>query len=178
VETLEAIASRRSVRHWTEEDVPEGILLKILEAGRSAPSPLNSQPWHFVVVRDKGSIGKLMRYANHGTFLTHARAIIVVSVEKNAKVDEWLAGLEQHLYSAACALQNMWLAAWGLGLGGCWVSLDEPKAGKLLGMPADQKVVGCLALGYSGEGERAATPKKMLAEMVSYEKYGAKGGRE
>ncbi|OGQ17011.1 MAG: hypothetical protein A3B70_00610 [Deltaproteobacteria bacterium RIFCSPHIGHO2_02_FULL_40_11] len=174
MDTIDAILTRRSVRDWSEKDVPYEMLNRILEAGRHAPSPLNSQPWHFVVIKNHETIKELMTYAHHGTFLSHAKVIIVVTVEKKARVDEWLFEHEQHLYSGACALQNMWLTVWNFGLGGCWVTLDEPKTEKILEIPTDQKVIGCLALGYSKAEHHEEVPRKQLSEMVSYEKYGSK----
>ena len=54
--TIDAIRTRRSVRAWTDQNIPDDMLTQILEAGRWSPSPLNSQPWHFIVVRKKETL--------------------------------------------------------------------------------------------------------------------------
>ncbi len=169
---LETIIARQSTRDWTEEKVSDEILAQLLEAGRRSPSPLNSQPWHFIVVRNKDAIKKIMGYAHHGAFLSHADVVVVVTVEKKAKIDQWLFEHEQHLYSGACALYNMWLASCELGLGSCWVTLDEQKVEEFLSIPSDQKIIGSLATGYSKEGYHREAPRKELSEIVSYERYG------
>lgn len=169
--TIQTILTRRSIRDWSDSNVSDEITTQILEAGRHAPSPLNSQPWHFIVVRDKETIKMLMSFAHHGTFLSHANVVIVVTVEQKAKVDQWLFEHEQHLYSGACALYNMWLASCEFGLGSCWVTMDEPKTRETLSIPADQKVIGSLAIGYPKNENHHEVPRKALSEIVSYEKY-------
>ncbi len=177
MQTLEAIKTRRAVREWSDKEVSEEIMIAILDAGRFAPSPLNSQPWHFTVVRNKKTIQKLMEKANHGSFLTSAKVVVVVTVSQEAKVDQWLSEHEQHIYSGVCAMENIWLTAWDMGLGACWVTVDVTTTRKLLAIPENQKLLGSLALGYPAipaipHGEEDRRP---LADMVSYETF---GGRE
>ncbi len=115
-----------------------------------------------------------MPHAHHGSFLTKANVVIVVTVDKNAKVDEWLSEHEQHVFSGACAIENMWLAAWDLGLGGCWVTLDGKTAKEMLNIPDDHILLGSLALGYQAETQKIhqESDRRPLAEMVSYELFG------
>ena len=54
MEVYEAIKIRKSVRAYDNKPIPEEILLKVLEAGRAAPSATNAQPWHFIVVKSPG----------------------------------------------------------------------------------------------------------------------------
>lgn len=49
---LDTVLSRRSIRQYTAQDIPDTVLKSILEAGRQAPSAMNLQPWHFIVVTD------------------------------------------------------------------------------------------------------------------------------
>ncbi len=175
MQTLETIKTRRAVRGWNEKEVPEKILFQILDAGRYAPSPLNSQPWHFTLVRNTDTIKKLMEHANHGSFLSLAKIVIVVTVQKQAKIDEWLAEHEQHIYSGVCAMQNMWLAAWDLGLGACWVTLDEKTTRELLRIPDNHKLLGSLGLGYAASPVKPHEEKdrQSLLGMVSYDQFGS-----
>ncbi len=50
---FETVRNRRSIRRFTEQEVPQEDILTILEAARLAPSATNEQPWHFIVIRDK-----------------------------------------------------------------------------------------------------------------------------
>ena len=161
------------MREWADKEIPQDVLLSILDMGRFAPSPLNSQPWHFTVVRNKETIHQLMEHAHHGSFLGHANVVVVVTVSQQAKVDEWLHEHEQHVYSGVCAMENMWLAAWDMGVGACWVTLNEQTTRELLHIPSDQKLLGSLAMGYASA---AAKPHKVedrrpLEEMISYEAF-------
>lgn len=148
--------------------------MQILEAGRWTPSPLNSHPWHFIVIRKKETLDKLMPKAHHGAFLTRANVVIVVTVDKQAQVDNWLSEHKQHIYSGACAIENMWLATWDLGLGGCWVTVDEKTTREILSIPANQVLIGSLALDYPKEKPalQKVEDRKPLAQMVFYETFG------
>lgn len=174
MDTITAITTRRSVRAWTEQNIPEDLLQTILEAGRFSPSPLNSQGWKFTVIRDKESLKKLMPTAKHASFVTMANVLIVITVDKAAKVDEWLSEHKQHIYSGVCALQNMWLAAWDKGIGGCWVTVDEKTSRELLHIPNDHELIGSLALGYAktSPSPHAEDHRKPLSDMVYYETFG------
>lgn len=188
MDVIDAIKSRRSVRAWTDEDVSQDILNKILESGRWTPSPLNSQPWHFVVVRNKETIEALCKDAREGSFLRFAKVVIVVSVERKVvtqtdsqngqriQLIDWLAEHNQYLYSAACALQNMWLTAWSLGLGACCVTLERSSTYKLLEIPDTQEIIACLALGHilGNPVQHKDSDRKPLPEIVNYEKYDGK----
>jgi nitroreductase len=173
MDTLQAITTRRAVRKWDQREVPQDILDSILGAGRYAPSPLNSQPWHFIVLRNKLTIHALMQTALHGRFAEVAPVVIVVAVDKAAKVDEWLFDHGQHTYSGVCVLMNMWLATWSLGLGGCWITLDRKIAEEMLDIPDTYDVIGSLALGYPlGEiMTHIEDDRRPLSEMVSYETF-------
>lgn len=176
MQTLEAIKTRRAVRGWSDKEVSEETLLAILDAGRYAPSPLNSQPWHFTVVRDRETIQKLMEKANHGSFLASAKVVVVVTVSQEAKVDQWLSEHEQHIYSGVCAMENIWLALWDMGLGACWVTVDETTTRSLLAIPENQKLLGSLAFGYPAHPAKphGEQDRKPLTDMVSYETFGGK----
>ena len=135
METIQAIKTRRAVRGWNDQAIPDRTLSQILEAGRFSPSPLNSQPWHFIIIRQKETMANLSSTAQHGSYLAQANVIIVVTVDKNCPIDQWLSEHEQHIYSGVCALQNMWLAAWDLGIGGGWVTVDNMTTRKFLDIP-------------------------------------------
>lgn len=171
--TINAIKTRRAVRDWTDQEISAESLQTILEAGRWAPSPLNSHPWHFTVIKNNETLAKLSPQAHHGPFLSKANLAIVVTVDKNAKVDEWLSEHEQHLYSGACAIENMWFAAWDLGLGGCWITLDDKITRSLLAIPDNHVLLGSLALGYPKQAPNShqEEDRRPLAQMVSYERF-------
>lgn len=181
--TIDAIKTRRSVRAWTEQNVSDDVVAQILEAGRWSPSPLNSQPWHFTVIRQKETLSALTKEAKEAPYLANANVLIVVTANKHnvpsdpshLELATWLEAHAQYIYAAVCALHNMALAAWELGLGGVWVTIDDASSRKFLNIPEDQVIIGSLALGYSRGAPipHREIDRKPLSEIVFYEKYGA-----
>jgi len=184
----DTIRSRRAIRAWTDEDISDQDLMNILESGRWSPSPLNSQPWHFTVVRRKETIEAMCKDAREGAFLRNAKIVIVVSVERkvipNADVQNtervslinWLAEHEQYTYSAAGALQNMWLTTWDMGLGACCVTIERKSTYELLGIPKEHEIIASLALGHilGNPVHHKDSDRKPMTEIISYERYGNK----
>lgn len=174
-QVLKVLLERRSCRSYDREKaIKEDDLFQILKAAAYAPSAMNTQAWHFTAVTHAEKLEKLNRAvyeqmdeatrtrisgrAADGTFhfFYHAPALIIVSCNPDAS--------PYPEADCACALQNLFLAATSLGLGSCWINqlthnsfepivravLDE------LGVPPQNKVYGCAALGYAA----AASPMK------------------
>ncbi|ARG97551.1 DUF3330 domain-containing protein [Legionella micdadei] len=174
MDIFELIKSRRAVRNFNSKELDEQTLEKILEAGRFAPSPLNCQPWHFTLVRNRESLNHLAGTSPHASFLSKAQLMIIVTVSKEIEIDDWLVLHKQHFYSGAAAMQNMWLVASSLGVGCCWVTLDEKATRQLISIPENQEIIGALVLGYPDEKIKPqdVTERKPLCLMTSFEQFG------
>jgi len=175
MDMFELIKSRRAVRSFNSRKLNEQTIEKILEAGRYAPSPQNSQPWHFTLIRSKNNLGSLAAAAKHARFLSNVQLLIIVSVNQKVEIDDWLIQHNQHVYSGAAAMQNMWLAASSLDIGCCWVTLDETTTRQLISIPGDQVLIGALALGYMDDNADKAhkeEDRKPLSLMTSFEQFG------
>ncbi|MFQ6013162.1 MAG: nitroreductase family protein [Thermoplasmata archaeon] len=164
METWACIRGRVAVRSFTDEEVPEEKVLRILEAGRWAPSSKNTQPWHFIVVRDRNTLHELSRLTRTGPHLAQAPMAIVVAMI-GAKFPE---------ADAARAIQNMVLAAWDQGLGTCWIAnFDQGPTKNLLGLPEEAVVVTAFPLGFpTPEARRTGKRRKPLSEVASRERFG------
>ena len=79
---LELARERKTTYNFGEKQVSEKDVAKILEVARWAPSCTNSQPWNFIIVRDKGTIGELMSTANYGDFHTNPPLIIEIVLRR------------------------------------------------------------------------------------------------
>lgn len=177
MEVFEAVQKRRSIRAYESTPIPEDKLMKILEAGRLAPSAGNIQPWHFIVVRDAEKREKLAR-ARWAGFLAQSPVVIVGCGDRKAS-PEWF------MVDVAIAMQNMVLTATSEGLGTCWVgSFNESEVKEMLKIPENYRVVALLALGYPrrkidlvGKVLRLARRRKKLEEIVSFEEFGNKPAR-
>jgi nitroreductase len=165
---LSLARTRRSIRRYLPNPVPEAILSEILEAARWAPSAVNSQPWHFVVVADparKAFLADKARLMGIVRWKHLESAPVVIAIigdprgNRFSTVDCSLAGM------------SLMLAAHSLGLGTCWVGgFGQDQIRGLLGVPRDRDVVGLITLGYAAETP-APPPRLPLARLVSREVY-------
>jgi len=148
METLQAMLTRRSIREYTQQAVPDELVQELLAAAMQAPSAGNQQPWHFVLVDENDQLNKLAEVLPFGQSLRAAPLGIAVCADvKSARYPDYWA------QDCSAATQNLLLAAHALGLGAVWLGvypLEERVAGvkRILGLP-EQIVPLCLvALGY------------------------------
>jgi nitroreductase len=191
MEVFEAVKTRRSIRHYKPEAIPEEKLNAVLEAARWAPSWANTQCWRFIVVRDskmKDELANTLIKVELGGKLSDnpsieaiksAPIVIVVCAELGKsgyefgkpatnKGDFW------YMFDVALAMQNLALAAHSLGLGTGYVgALDAQKVAQILGVPKGVAVVGMTPLGYPSR-EGRSPGRKELSELVFHESYGQK----
>jgi nitroreductase len=161
--TFTCIRTRREIREYLDKPIPEEILQKILEAGRLAPSSKNSQPWLFIVIRNKDTLRKISGLTPTGVHIAKAPLAIAILMDC-AKLPE---------IDGARATQNMVLAAWDLGIGACWVAnFYEDGVKDLLGAPQRMKLVTVMPFGYPAEPKtNRKKNRKPLQEMVHYERF-------
>jgi len=165
MDVLEAIRSRRSIRKFRPELIPDEKLKMILEAGRLAPSAGNRQPWLFVVVKDPERKKALAKAADNQTFIADAGAIIAALGDPEAS-PRWF-GRDPMI-----AIEHMVLAATGLGYGTCWIgAFNEEKVKSLLRIPEELKVIALLPIGFPDESP-LAKPRKPLKEIVFLNEFG------
>ena len=165
-----AIFERRDMRHFAKGQVPLGQLRRLLEAAHHAPSVGLMQPWRFIRITD-AALRQRLHQAVEVERLATARALgereedfMRLKVQGLLDAAEVLAvaladGRERHVFghrtlpqmdlaSAACAIQNLWLAARAEGLGLGWVSMFEPaQVSALLGLPPGAEPIALLCLG-------------------------------
>lgn len=172
MDCFEAIANRRSVRNYQSDPVNDGDIMKILEAGRMAPSAGNLQPCYFIVVRDPQVKSRLHKAALGQELIAQAPVVIAVCVDPERSSHYGDAG--RNYYSrldAANATQNMLLAAYALGYGSCWVGgFKDSAVREVLGLPDDFRVVSLIPLGKAVENP-PAPPRRSLEEIVRWDKW-------
>jgi nitroreductase len=154
MDVFEAISGRRSIRKFKKRDVERELILKIVEAGIWAPSAGNIQSWEVVVVRDGTTKEKLAAAAYMRDFIAKAPVVLILCANKqrSATIYEERGSELYCIQDAACAAQNMLLAAYALGLGTCWVgSFDEELVRKTLDVPEHIRPVALIPLGYPDE---------------------------
>src|SRR5881296_3278063 len=154
-----AVVAKREVREYTDRPVPEDVVTKILQAGRATGSSKNSQPWRFVVLKDRQHRHDLANMIMAPRNLDRcAVAIAVVLLNERLRFD------------AGRVAQNMMVAAWALGVGSCPNSVhpdhvDDARA--LLAVPTEAAVASVLTLGYPAPGQPRPRPKADPARVLA-----------
>jgi nitroreductase len=166
----EAIRTKRAIRQFSIESLPEHVVRVILNAGRRSQSSKNSQPWLFIAIREKD---RLMSLSQLGAWAGHlagaALGVVILTPDPGEKF--------QTMFDAGQCAAYMQLAAWDLGFGSCLASIYEPeKARQLLGFPEELYVRIAISFGYPADKTMlTATPRKggrrNLEEIVHWEKW-------
>lgn len=161
--TAKPITEIRSIRAFKFEKIPEDVLGNILEAGRSAPTARNAQPWHFIVVSNP-EIKKSLAEAR-AKFIEDS-ALAIVGCGDPEESPRW------YELEVAIAMQTMVLAAWVQGIGSCWVDIEhqEEQVKEILGIPNRLRVVALVAFGYPAETPKP-TWKKPLDQIIHYNRF-------
>lgn len=146
METREVLLTRRSVRKYKRDPIPQADLLEILEAGLAAPSAVNQQHWHFVVVRSEKRMRELADVM--GNVFGRFKPVLEARFAKNPEAIEdtraFLNSLggapvcilafflrddypdrDGAMQSVSAAIENILLSAWDKGVGSCWLSAPQ-----------------------------------------------------
>jgi nitroreductase len=161
---LEGIHTRRSVRQYTDKPIEREQVLEIVKAGTWAPSGLNNQPWRFVIIQNADTRKELAKLTTSHAIIERAPACIAVFVDKSAMYNE----TKDHQAIGAC-LQNMLLAAHGLGLGAVWLGeiLKNAEAVRsLLGLPEGMELMAVVAVGHPAAQKRASHRKEVSEVLL------------
>lgn len=188
MEIIEGLLTRRSCRKFTPQPVEKEKIIKILECASFAPSPANKQPWEFIVttnlrynleLKNSAEAAKEKLFARSGwkwlpayrlDFITEAPVLIVVTGDPERNGAEQFLDEPSKGYEHACcaAIENLLLAAHGLGLATLWLSLFEKKeARSIFGIDEKQDPVAIICLGYPA-GPVAAPARKDLGDKVRF----------
>lgn len=181
MDAIETIRKRHSVREYLpNKKVEKEKILEILKAATAAPSGMNRQPWHFLVVQDEENRKKVLA-ANLvvNKWMNTAPAIVVALADKKS-----FYGREEqktYLFDIGLAVENMLIAATALGLGTCvTIGFNEQKLRESLKIPDRYIPIVVISLGYEAEQKvieplikgitHAINKKKDFEEVVSFER--------
>ncbi len=169
------IEERRDVRRFRADDVPDEVLRRVLGAGHRAPSVGLMQPWRLIVIRDMATrtavrhLAQRERLRQAARFDERASEFLDKKIEgvveapvgicvccDHGRPDAEILGRgtipDTDIYSTACAIENIWLAARAEGLGVGWVSFYRPADLRaLLGIPDRVDPIAYLCMGWPDE---------------------------
>jgi len=151
LDAMEALLTRRSIRKYKEGEVSDNIIKEILTAAMNAPSAGNQQPWQFIVIRDRQTLGKITEIHSYSKMLKEAALAIVLcgdlSLEKYKGF--WV-------QDCSAAMENLLLAIHVSGFSSVWLGVyprEDRIQGlrKLLGLPEHVIPLAIAPVGVAGE---------------------------
>jgi len=159
---IAAIKKRRSIRRYTDRNIPDNIIEQILDAGHWAPSGLNNQPWRFIVVQEQSTRHGLAELTRYASIIQGCAACIAVFYHVPSGYNR-----DRDLMAVGACIQNMLLAAESLDLGAVWLGeilnrADEACA--LLGTDPGYELCAVIPLGFPGESPEK--DRKPLSSLV------------
>jgi nitroreductase len=151
MEDMEAILSRRSIRRYTPDPVPEEVIQELLAAAMSAPSASNEQPWQFVVIDDRHLLDEIPKFHPYAGMLKQAPLAIAVCGDLKL---EMMSGY--WIQDCSAATENLLLAAHAKGLGAVWLGVHPREervnaVRELLGLPEQVRPLCLISIGYPAE---------------------------
>jgi nitroreductase len=164
---IETIAARRSIRKFTGSSVSDEQIKKLLTAGMNAPSARNMQPWHFMIIKNRGTIDSIVEICPNGALLKGAPVAIFVLGDLDISSDYCAV-------DCSAAVENILLAAQAEKLGACWIGVyprPERIAGlsKLFNLPSNIQPHSLIAVGHPGETKEPNN--RYLDERIHTEKW-------
>ncbi len=168
---LQFLFGRRSIRVYGPGEIAEAEIVQLLQAAMAAPSAVGREPWRFVVVRSRETLGAIAAALPNAGLLAAAPLAVVVCGDLDAAHDRQLGYL---LLDCAAATENLLLGAHALGLGACWLGI-HPRADRvarvreILGLPASVIPVSGVAVGRPGESKEART--RYNRNYIHWEKW-------
>ena len=168
MEFYEVIKTRRSVRSYKADPVPEESLRRVLDAARMAPSGSNRQPWRFIVVKSPEKKRQVAQACGGQTWINQAPVVVVAAGRRVPFSRGGYMGEMSFIMDVGIAFTHLILAARAEGLGTCWIGDFQNKEVKeILGLPDDIDVVAVTPLGYPDrESFTKETSRKPLEEIV------------
>lgn len=165
----ETLLNRRSIRKYKDQKISSQDINTMLKAAMYAPSAMNTQAWHFIVIEDKNILLNTLQSIPYAEMLKQSTAAILVcgdsSIEKN---ESWL------LQNCSAVTQNILLSAFGLGIGSCWIGIqgmDEivRNIKHQFKLPENIVPVSLISLGYPDEVVKAE--ERFKEEKIHYNNW-------
>ncbi len=183
-EVLKTIHLRRAVfqANYTDQEISREDILTILNAANAAPTHKRTQPWRFVVFRNEGlvrlgeelariykSVTPAEKYTelteqNMAKKATQSKAAIAIVVNYTGELPEW-----EELAATSCAVENMWLAATSIGIGGYWATPGLINhIAPFLNLEENQRCIGFFYMGHH-ESEPRDAVRNPIEDKIRWE---------
>jgi nitroreductase len=160
----QVIKTRRSIRKFESDLVPQEVVRDILDCARLAPTANNVQPWLFGAVTDPERRRQISELTDYGKFIKDCAVCFAVFADPTTKY---------FLEDGCAATQNILLGCSAHGIGSCWVAGHKKGYAeairRLLNVPEPYTLIALVAAGYSRQ--KSSLNKKLLEEVAFFDKY-------
>jgi nitroreductase len=169
---IEQLRTVRQIREYATDPVPDDVIGQLLQVARWTGSSKNSQPWHFVVVRDRDALKRISQLRVNINWLAGAPLAIAIVLDGPGTSEA---------YDEGRVTERLLIGAHALGLGGgtAWFGDDtqQAEAKRILGIPAERTARSVVAIGRpisirDPRPNPRAGGRKPLSEIVSHERWG------
>ena len=152
MDTYKTIVSKRDTRSFTEQQIADDVVRRIVQAGRMAGSSKNVQPCRFIIIDDPEQKTAIAKCGDFAAWIPTAPLIVAVALTDVGTRSEFDAGR---------AAQNMMVAAWAENIGSCPISMHHVECARdTLGLPDAWRVCIVVAFGYKSK------PQQSIAEAA------------
>lgn len=183
MEFINFLKSRRSVRSFTDYEVSNSEIEKIMEGASWAPSWMNTQCWEYIVVRDKGKIKEIAgTYKLNPAYFCSRKASVIILACAKKNLSGHLAGVKTtkienwFMFDLGLSVQNLLLTVHSLGLGAVIVgAVNRDRVKKIVELPKDYELVVAIPVGKPIEEYiNKSGKRKELKHFVWKNKFGQK----
>jgi nitroreductase len=169
METIEGLLTRRSIRKYKDHPIEKDKLDIILKSAMYAPSAMNLQAWHFIVIDDRGVLSEIIKSIPHAELLRQTPAAVLVCgdavIEKN---ESWT------IQNCSAAIENILLASHELGIGSCWIAIHGiaevvENVSRQFKLPENVIPISLITLGYPDE--KVVAEERFNEEKIHFNKW-------
>jgi nitroreductase len=169
MDLYEGLITRRSIRKYTSEQIGRDLLEEIVKAGMYAPSAVNCQPWHYIIIDDRSLFEKIMDVHPYAKMLNGAQAAILVCGDEKLQHGEGYWSVD-----CGAATQNILLAAHAKGLGAVWLGLHprgerKKQVKELFQLPDHIQPFSLISLGWPAEEKEI--PERYKPDRIHYNNW-------
>lgn len=170
MDVIEAIYKRRSIRNYLDKQVEKDSIITLLKAAAAAPTAANCQPWEFIIIDDTQKLSELKEELVFARYNAPAAIVVCGNMELSFKGP----GREMWVQDCSAAIENMLIAATGIGLGTVWIGVypldsNVRAVKRMLNMPEHVTPLGIVYIGYPAEEKEART--RLDEKRVYWQEY-------
>ncbi|RLI98297.1 MAG: hypothetical protein DRO99_01055 [Candidatus Aenigmatarchaeota archaeon] len=173
METSDCINTRATVREYDTKEISDDIIKDLIAAATRAPSSGNVQDWEFVIVKTPEGKKALASAAFEQSFIERSPVVVVACANLEASARAY-GERGKSLYSiqnVSAAVENMLLAAWDKGIGGCWVgAFSEDAVRDAVVMPTETRPLALITLGYPAN-RPPASRREPVEDVIHWETF-------